>query len=364
MAAVSLGTIVPRVHRCLAYWRGHAAAIPDPELRRQAIASIETKAFHCEGGGVYAILAGEHRDEVLRFIVAYQTISDYLDNLCDRSTSLDPRDFEALHGAMADALSPGAPKGDYYRSRKEQDDGGYLDRLVDECRAVLASLPSYGKVREAAVELERYYGELQVHKHVTEGERVGRLEAWFLSHKSSLPEMAWYEFAASAGSTLGIFCLAAAAADARLSTETATAIRNAYFPWVQGLHILMDYFIDREEDRVEGDLNFCSYYPDEKTMVDRVIEFLYMADRAVQDLPHRRFHRMVCHGLPAMYLADRKLDRYKAMRPSARRISGQAAGPPSCSFSSSGRIEDCSEGTKGHRAMPGIPLPLWTASYL
>ena len=41
----------------------------------------------------------------IKFIVAYQTISDYLDNLCDRSSSLDPQDFAALHESMGDALS-------------------------------------------------------------------------------------------------------------------------------------------------------------------------------------------------------------------------------------------------------------------
>lgn len=63
------------------------------ELHSQAIASIEHKTFHCEGGGILALLANEHREECIRFIVAYQTISDYLDNLCDRSTSLDPNDL-------------------------------------------------------------------------------------------------------------------------------------------------------------------------------------------------------------------------------------------------------------------------------
>ena len=61
------------------------------------MASIETKTFHCEGGALYALLAEAHRDDAIRFIVAYQTISDYLDNLCDRSTSLDPEDFTLLH---------------------------------------------------------------------------------------------------------------------------------------------------------------------------------------------------------------------------------------------------------------------------
>lgn len=97
--------IFPYVHKELTYWKKRAESIPDLELRKQAIASINQKTFHCEGGAIMALLANERYKEAIRFIVAYQTISDYLDNLCDRSTSLDPVDFAALHEAMVDALS-------------------------------------------------------------------------------------------------------------------------------------------------------------------------------------------------------------------------------------------------------------------
>ncbi|HZL64920.1 MAG TPA: DUF2600 family protein, partial [Thermoleophilia bacterium] len=98
----------PCVLAHLRHWTGRARTIPSPELRRQALASIADKTFHCEGGGIYGLLAGDRRREAVRFIVAYQTISDYLDNLCDRGTSLDPQDFRALHASLRHALTPGA----------------------------------------------------------------------------------------------------------------------------------------------------------------------------------------------------------------------------------------------------------------
>ncbi|MCG6537452.1 MAG: tetraprenyl-beta-curcumene synthase family protein, partial [Syntrophales bacterium LBB04] len=97
----------PYVHRYLQDWRERAVRIPDPELRKQALASIDTKTFHCEGGSIYALLAGDNYPEAIRFVVAYQTISDYLDNLCDRSSSSDPEDFRLLHRSMRHALAPG-----------------------------------------------------------------------------------------------------------------------------------------------------------------------------------------------------------------------------------------------------------------
>ena len=120
----------PVTHHYLLEWKHRADAIPDSELRRQAQMSIDTKTFHCEGGSIYGLLAENNYQEAIKFIVAYQTISDYLDNLCDRSTSLNPDDFRALHEAMIHALTPDAALALYYRFREQRNDGGYLAALV------------------------------------------------------------------------------------------------------------------------------------------------------------------------------------------------------------------------------------------
>lgn len=313
-------TVLPEVHRRLAEWRRRAECIPDPELRRQALLSIRTKTFHCEGGSAYGLLAGKGCSATIRFIVAYQTISDYLDNLCDRSTSLDPTDFRALHEAMLHALTPGAGRSNYYRFRDEQDDGGYLEALVKTCQDVLETLPAYDAVAPYAKELANRYCDLQVHKHVATEERVPRLVEWFETHRTTVPEISWFEFSASCGSTLGIFCLVASAFHDRCSADLAARIREAFFPWVQGLHILLDYFIDQEEDRIGGDLNFCAYYRDNDQMLRRLEHFLHQADRSIAGLPHAPFHRMVNHGLLAIYLSDRKVAQQKAVHKTAHRI--------------------------------------------
>ncbi len=320
MMARGYFTVLPNVHRCLDGWRVRAEGIPDPELRRQALLSIETKAFHCEGGAAYGLLAGKRCSEVIRFIVAYQTISDYLDNLCDRSTSSDPIDFRALHESMPDALTPGAALGDYYRFHGERDDGGYLASLVATCQEVLGSLPAYDAIDPVLAELAGLYCDLQVHKHVKKEERVPRLKEWFEKHRAGLPEMSWFEFAACCGSTLGIFCLVACAFDERCGADLAARVKDAYFPWVQGFHILLDYFIDQEEDRIGGDLNFCFYYEDNEEMLRRLEYFFHQADRSTAGLPHARFHRMVNRGLFAIYLSDRKVERQASVREMAQKI--------------------------------------------
>lgn len=310
----------PAAHGFLQRWKERARRIPDPELRRQALASIETKTFHCEGGALCGLLAGDFYREAIQFIVAYQTISDYLDNLCDRSTSQDPEDFRALHEAMLHALTPEAPPADYYRFRREQDDGGYLAELAQTCQTILDGLPEYRRVAPSIRELARLYADLQVHKHVRPDEREPRLKKWFDGYRPILPEMTWYEFAASTGSTLGIFCMVSQLLRKQGAAPIVEPIRKAYFPWVQGLHILLDYLIDQEEDRRGGDLNFCSYYENHERLIHRFGHFYNMAHASVAGLPDAKFHHLIISGLLSIYLSDQKVSRQKDVRAIAGKL--------------------------------------------
>src|SRR5699024_9988156 len=125
-------------------------------------------------------------------------------------------------------------------------DGGYLHALVSTCQRLLVTFPSFELVQDHMLELSGLYGDLQVHKHVVKEERVPRLEAWFAEHRHKLPEMTWYEFSACTGSTLAIYTLATYSTKAGLTVETAQTLKEGYYPWFQGVHLLLDYFIDQE----------------------------------------------------------------------------------------------------------------------
>lgn len=312
--------VLPGVRDALAYWKQRAKSISDEELRRQALASIATKQFHCQGGAVYAAIQLSQKHILIPLIVAFQTISDYLDNLCDRSTSLDPVDFRQLHQSMLDAVSPDAPRSDYYQFHPEQADDGYLHDLVETCQDCLRQLPSYAVVQPAVEELVGLYVDLQVYKHIKQELRESELLAWWERHQDKAPQLHWNEFAAATGSTLGMFMLFAAATKPQLSAQEATAIRHAYFPYVCGLHILLDYFIDQEEDRLGGDLNFCNYYQDQDMLYQRMIMVVEEARKSIQTLPSASFHRMVIEGLIALYLSDPKVADQQQVKAVSRRL--------------------------------------------
>ena len=269
-------------------------------LARQGLDSIRDKEFHCLGGGVYALLAPRKlRRHVLDFIIAFQTISDYLDNLCDRFGVQDEAVFRQLHTAMLDSLESKATEhSDYYCLFPSRNDGGYLAMLVDQCRCALAALPHYPMCKPLIHRFTQLYIDLQSYKHLERQAGEEKLAEVYAKNSSAAPGLYWWEYAAACGSTLGIFALAA---DGQSPSQTWAA----YMPWVDGLHIMLDYFIDQDEDLQHGDMNLVSYYSPEK-QVERILWFYHLARKAVQSLARARFHTLIADGLLALYLSDAK----------------------------------------------------------
>lgn len=302
-----LHTVLPEVDRELARWKEAAVRAEDRELACQALAGIALKRFHAQGGAVYACWSKRKWEPLIKFIVAYQTISDYLDNLCDRAGFYDRQAFRNLHISMLDALEdPGTVTGDYYKGYPYTRDGGYLRRLVAECQDAVAKLDGFASVREECRRLAGLYSDLQVYKHTTLTDRVPLLKEWFRRHEAGYPELYWWEFAAASGSTLGIFALAAASSERRLGRQDVCRILDAYFPWICGLHILLDYFIDQTEDRQAGDLNLVSFYGSEEEREARMGLFVEKALKAAASLKDAWRHRAIVEGLLALYLSDEK----------------------------------------------------------
>jgi tetraprenyl-beta-curcumene synthase len=317
-----ISRILPQAERQLDRWRTHAVEISCPQLREQALTSISHKGFHVLGGSVYGLYmlrkGSQYRPQVLSAIAAIQTISDYLDNLCDRADVLDERGFRQLHQAMLDALDPDSSdavmqtdaiadaSAKYYLHYPHSEDSGYVAELVKVCRDSLASLPGYQSVKVHALRLARLYCDLQSLKHLDPRERRERLQEW-AERESASCSVEWWEYAAATGSTLGLFLLFAIAADGGADDRTVTHYLDAYFPWICGLHILLDYLIDLDEDRTHGDFNFVACYPDRQLRRLRLELFVRESISRAQRLPRRRFHLLVIGGLLALYLSDPKV---------------------------------------------------------
>ncbi|WAH35846.1 tetraprenyl-beta-curcumene synthase family protein [Alicyclobacillus dauci] len=311
-------------------WTARANAIPNAQLRKQALSSLRHKRFHADGGTVYAAANPRFADVLVEVIVALQTISDYLDNLCDRCDTYDAQDFRQLHHSMRDAVVPGAPLRNYYAYRGDLDDGGYLNDLVSTCQICLEKLPHYDIVQPQVIWYVERYSELQEHKHIEPSLRTETLIAWSKPYVEGCEDVMWWEFAAATGSTLGMFSLFLAATF-DIDEAAVISIHESYFPWICGLHILLDYLIDLEEDEREGDFNFVACYDSPETARRRIAHFARVGlARSKQISVGGRIHRFVTQGLLAMYLSDGKVQSQQAVR-AARRIVYRF-GPTACLF--------------------------------
>ncbi len=298
--------VFPQVKECLEKWQKKAQECPDKNLREQALESIENKRFHCLGGNIFALYPNVPTSDVIEFVVAYQTISDYLDNLVDSLGVYDEKSFGQLHLAMTEALDGEGKCSNYYALYPYERDGGYLESLVRSCQRSVAALPAYEKVKDPMVQFAKWYSLLQVTKHLHYFEREEKILDWVEQELPFYSGISQWEFAAASGSTLGIFALFALAYNPQLTIQEIEENNQAYFPWISGLHILLDYLIDREEDRRTEQLNFVEYYETNEIASERLKIFLLTSRKRVSELPFAHFHKTLINGLLAMYLSDDK----------------------------------------------------------
>lgn len=299
----------PAVVSGLAPLKSLADRIPHPDLRQQALSSLNTKQFHCEGGGVFAGPSRDAQGLLFQFLLPYQTLCDYLDTVTDRGPSTDSANLRQLHQSLLDAVRPGGEYQSYYALHPHQNDGGYAQALVGAARSALTKFPGFTVVQPAMERLVRLYIDLQVYKHGPPTEREPRLTDWHHQHADLAPGLAWWEFSAAAGSTLGLFALLNLAVDPHPDRHTVDAVWQLYFPWVGALHILLDYYVDQDEDAEGGDLNFVSYYASPQNAVRGIRRIFRETLVRAGALPDAAFHRYIAKGLLGFYLADRKVSK-------------------------------------------------------
>ena len=295
--------VVPQAARALRRIKRRALRIPQTELRRQAMASISDKDFHVHGGCILAtFLPPAQAKAFIALVASFETAVDYLDNLCDRAGTSDERDFRALHEALIDAVTPAAKPRAYFRERAA-DDGGYLHELVVDAQARFASLPSYGVIAPRVRSITERYCELQALKHLPAGDRERRCERAF---SRVADDLRWWEGAAACGSTLATFALAYSAL-CGVNDATAATLEDAYFPYITSFHILLDYFIDQEEDRQHQELNFVACYPSRDAAREGIARIGGLARKRASELADGHHHVFAMQAMCAFYCSRAKI---------------------------------------------------------
>lgn len=300
--------VLPTVRGELENWRRLARTIPDPVLRQEALSALTEKAANAEATAVFATLApGANRPAATRAMTALQIAIDYLDSLGESAGSDPLGDGLRLHGALGAAVDLEAGSADWYALHPQGNDGGYLDRLVAQCRRQLRQLPSYREVlpilRRAAVRC----GEGQSHTHAAAAGDSTQLEVW-VTGRWGPTSFSWWELAAGASSSVSAHALIALAADPGSTGSEAEAIDAAYFPAIGALTVLLDDLVDRDLDIAGGDHNYMDYYDDGETAAERLASIADRSRAATATLKRHRRHAAILNGVVAFYLASPGMD--------------------------------------------------------
>lgn len=282
-----------------------ATRIPDPELRGDALDALR-KRSNLEGAAAFAAFAPACRcAAVVRACVAFQAAYDYLDVLAERSHRDPAGDARTLSGALTVARRGLAGAIEIRALRGVSRDGGYLDAMLDRCRRALSDLPAWPLCGPAARRAAQRAGRFQALN--CEPGRDGRraLARWAATVCPPDSGLAWWEAAAAAGSTLDVHALIAAAASPQLTAGQASAIEQAYLPWIGALHSLLDQLVDVEEDERAGLANLTRCYRDPEQLARGLGRLAAGARHSAQALAASGLgggHELLLGAMAASYL--------------------------------------------------------------
>lgn len=297
------GSVFPRVRRQVARWRLRAGRIPDPVLRHLALEALD-KQGNIEGAAAFAAFAPwRYRGRAVLTASAFQCAYNLLDMLGEQPSEEPVRDGRRLHEALVYALTPSAPRLDWFEYHPQHDDGGYLDSVLRECRDAFAGLPAHAAVADSAqAAAERIVAFQSLNLSEAQGDHE-QLERWATGATPAGSGLRWWETAAAAGSSLAVHALIAAAADRTLDERAAQALAQAYFPWIGCLHSLLDNLIDKREDEAAGHRSLLEYY-DPHHAAARLGVLAERARAATGDVPHSGRHRVMLTAMIANYLSS------------------------------------------------------------
>jgi tetraprenyl-beta-curcumene synthase len=294
---------LPAVAREVRGWRELARKIPDAPIREEALSALASKRPHIDGAALFSILPRRRSPNLLRLLVAYEVIWDFLDSLNERGAGAGQANGLQLHRALLDALDPARAISDYYRHSPWHDDGGYLRALVSTCRECCARLPAYERVREHLLR-EASRGQVCAINHELDPQRrEALLEAWFTSEFPAGHEASWFEVSAAASTDLTIFALFALASEPHCSDSEIAQISNAYFPWTSGLAALLDSYVDQAEDAASGDHSYIAHYRTPELASKGIRLLIGRCLEEARALENSEKHILIATSMFAMYLS-------------------------------------------------------------
>ncbi|MFI5009150.1 MAG: DUF2600 family protein [Solirubrobacterales bacterium] len=291
---------LPNVARDARAWQARALTIPDAPLREDALELFASTRANADGAALFSILARRRNPRLLRLLVAYEFMADFLDSVDERSVSAGASIGRGLHMAMVDALDFDRTACDYYRHHWQDD--GYLHALVGTCRESTASLPSYWRVRSLAIRVAML-AQVQSFNHEPDpARRDAALRQWAGREFPGEDGLSWFELTGAASAWLGVHALLALAAEPRVSERDGAEVYASY-RWISLAGTMLDSLGDLTEDLARGAHSYIAHYPSEEIATQRICEFLRRSTHEARTLRNGPRHAVIVACMMAMYLS-------------------------------------------------------------
>ena len=284
-------------------WRTVAEDIPDDALRHDALAAIENKRANIDGAALFWTLPRVRSRELLRLLVAYEILADFLDCTSERAAHAGTVNGRQLHRALIEALDPDLDVSDYYRYHPWTRDGGYGRALVDECRQRCVRLPSYQAVRPLLHRAACLTQVLALNHEPDPTRRDALLRAWADTYFAGHDELAWFEWSGGASAWLTILALLALAADPGRDAREAKDTYAVYLPWVSLTGTMLDSYGDIAEDAASAAHSYIAHYGSTDVAARRVAEIIRRSLYGAASLRNGERHIVLASCMIAMYLS-------------------------------------------------------------
>lgn len=291
------------VSREVDHWRTRAAAIQDDALRHDALEAIDRKRANIDGAALFWTLPRVRSSALLRLLVAYEILADFLDCTSERAAHLGTANGLQLHRALIEALDPSVSISDYYRYHPWAEDAGYLRALVDTCRRGCERLPSYEVARPLLHRAASLTQVLALNHEPDPSRREAALRAWAQAHFAGDQELAWFELTGGASAWLTILALLALAAEPGRDEREANETYAVYLPWVSLTGTMLDSYGDVAEDAANDAHSYIAHYGTKAVAGERIGEIVRRAVAGAASLRDGERHLVVASCMVAMYLS-------------------------------------------------------------
>jgi tetraprenyl-beta-curcumene synthase len=310
---------LPTVATEVGRWRRLAEAIPDASIRADALSALSRKRGQTDGAALFSILPRRRHTPLLRLLVAYQVMWDFLDSVDEHGAAAGAINGLQLHTALVDALDPSREPADYYRHHPWSNDGGYLRALVDACRDDASRLPGFSQIQPLLMVEATRAQVLALNHELDPAARDRSLRAWARREFPRGHEARWWELSGAASAGLTIFALLALAADGETASDVIARTRSVYFPWTAAAATMLDSYVDQVEDQATGDHSYVEHYATHAAAVRRTADLVQRSLLEARHLPKCDAHRLIAACMVAMYLSKDSA-RTRAMENQTRQI--------------------------------------------